>query len=153
MVLADSFAEEATKGILRTEQIEKFYDEVLFNLQKEKYLTRKQVDSIKKTELYRTQVDNTAKLMDEHMPGLEGKDKLYYQVARFTKAIGLPEISDHCLKQITPAKLEKIKIIETALSHGIKKFSLDIKNSIGKDNERLGKVIAKIPEKHETRSR
>ena len=153
--MIDSFSGEATKGNLTRQNVTDFYDKILSNLEKQNYLSKVQVEAIKKSTDYQKHVEGTIGLININTPGLEGKDKICYQVAQFVKAIKLPTIiSDYFLSKITPEKLRKIHTIEIALSHSIEVSFRPQQGQPAKPNtERLQKLHANTRGTLNTRGR
>lgn len=146
--LVDSLAGEAAKGKLTEEKVKKLYDKVLSNLEKQKYLTKQDVQAIKDNPSYQEHVKKTTELINAQTPSLEGKDKMYYQVARFTKAIGLSVVSEHFMKKIPTEKLEKIHAIEKALSSSVEiSFKPNAKLPTKRYTEKLQKLNTKVQQK------
>ncbi len=117
--LVDNLVEEATTKKLTEEQVTEFYDKLLNNLKKQGYLTDKEVANIKKSDHYKDNAKETARLMNKELEplGLKDRDALYYKVANFAKAIGLPDgISNYFMSQITPKKLTTLHAMEQAIS-------------------------------------
>lgn len=113
----DSFAKETAMKRLTPEKITEFYDKLLSNLVEQEYLTKEEVENIKKSENYKDQIERAGVLINNltntlnnvtDTVRLEDKEIIYYHMARFTKAIGLSKISDYFMKKIEPEKVQQI---------------------------------------------
>jgi hypothetical protein len=149
VILVDSFTKEAESSTVTTLQVTGFYDTLLSSLEKQGYLTKQDVTNIKKDPDYAQQAEETTKLINAKTLDIERKEKMYYKVARFTKAIGLSTVSEYFTEKITTEKVKKIHAIEKALSHSIKVITISNNSKPDSHTERLARVSSKIQEKLE----
>lgn len=149
--LIDSFAKEVTttstleKGSTKDTKVKKFFDKLLSTLETQKYLTKDEVAKIKQDQNYQKAVGEIVDAIDQSkvgsMIGVERVNKIYYRVARFTKEIGLSEISDYFIQKIPKEQL-------SALSRVTNEISKEIKSTTGKlPHKNLSKLSKSMIEK------
>ena len=151
VILVDRFTKEAETSTVTTRQVTRFYDTLLSNLEKQRYLTKQDVTNIKKDPDYAQQAEETTKLINAKTLDIERKEKMYYKAARFTNAIGLSKISGYFTGKMTTEKVKKIHAIETALSHSITIGAASNKSKPTLHTERLERVSTNVQEKLEAR--
>lgn len=130
----DDFVQKTVKSKeITEEQIERFYDKLLTHLNKEQYLTNKDVEKIKADPEYNLNIQNTTKLIEMTTPNLTNMDKMCYKVANFCKKIGLSSLSNHLMNKITPENLSNIQKIENVLTESIKFKETLLKPRVSKE--------------------
>lgn len=130
----DDFVQKTVKSKeITEEQIERFYDKLLTHLNKEQYLTNKDVEKIKADTEYNLNIQNTTKLIEITTPNLTNIDKMCYKAANFCKKIGLSSLSNHLMNKITPENLSNIKKIENVLTESIKFKETLLKPRVSKE--------------------
>ncbi|WP_341750631.1 hypothetical protein [Candidatus Tisiphia endosymbiont of Sialis lutaria] len=130
----DDFVQKTIKSKeITEEQIERFYDKLLTHLNKEQYLTNKDVEKIKADTEYNLNIQNTTKLIEMTTPNLTNIEKMCYKVANFCKKIGLSSLSNHLMNKITPENLSNIQKIENVLTESIKFKETLLKPRVSKE--------------------
>lgn len=114
------FTKQATTKNVTDKEVAKFYDNIMKELKKEKYLTKQDIEGIKKDLKYQNNIKNTTNLLNTKSFKLNSKDSIYYKVGNFCEKIGLRSVSNHFMKKISPENLNKIHNTEKLIVESIK---------------------------------
>ncbi|ABV74539.1 hypothetical protein A1C_01045 [Rickettsia akari str. Hartford] len=115
-----AFTKQAITQHVTDKKVTKFYDNIMKTLKKEKYLTEQDIEGIKKDLKYWDNIENTTNLLNAKSFKLNVKDTTYYKVGNFCEKIGLSNIANYCMRQISPNNLSKIHDTQKLIAASIK---------------------------------